>query len=197
MAKTTRKQKILIIISLIIIAAICAAFVNFYKEKNYWQEDAARYNRYHWEELNLMASTAENTGFTKEGISEIYLYINAKVFSCTSGLYPAFNGDGTYTRFLDTYYVSLAQDIMSNHNLSDEEVQEATKIFKEATVSLKELTSAVLKMTETQKNKIALRKVGSPIYNKAEEMIREYCIKYGKMISEFNRSNNNAKCDME
>ena len=94
MAKTTRKQKILIIISLIIIAAICAAFVNFYKEKNYWQEDAARYNRYHWEELNLMASTAENTGFTKEGISEIYLYINAKVFSCTSGLYPAFNGTG-------------------------------------------------------------------------------------------------------
>ena len=170
MAKTTRKQKILIIISLIIIAAICAAFVNFYKEKNYWQEDAARYNRY---------------------------YINAKVFSCTSGLYPAFNGDGTYTRFLDTYYVSLAQDIMSNHNLSDEEVQEATKIFKEATVSLKELTSAVLKMTETQKNKIALRKVGSPIYNKAEEMIREYCNKYGKMISDFNRSNNNAKCDME
>ena len=98
---------------------------------------------------------------------------------------------------MDTYYVSLAQDIMSNHNLSDEEVQEATKIFKEATVSLKELTSAVLKMTETQKNKIALRKVGSPIYNKAEEMIREYCNKYGKMISDFNRSNNNAKGDME
>lgn len=94
MAKTTRKQKILIIISLIIIAAICAAFVNFYKEKNYWQEDAARYNRYHWEELNLMASTAENTGFTKEGISEIYLYINAKVFPALRGFIPRLTGTG-------------------------------------------------------------------------------------------------------
>lgn len=188
MTKLTRKAKIVIIISLVVIIAIGSAFVHLYKEKVYWQEDAAQYNHYHWEELNLMASTIENIGFTKEGITEIYPYINAKVFSCTAGLYPAFNGDAAYTSVLQTYYVSLAQDIMYSQDLTDEKMQEAINIFKDATLTLKELTMDILKMSEQEKDKVALRKVGSPIYNDAEKMIKEYCNKYGKMISEFNHS---------
>ena len=188
MTRFTRKVKVLIIVSLAVIIAIGSAFVHLYKEKVYWQEDAAQYNHYHWEELNLMASTIENIGFTKEGITEIYPYIKAKVFSCTAGLYPAFNGDAAYTSVLQTYYVSLAQDIMYSQDLTDEKLQEAIDIFKDATLTLKELTMDILKMSEQEKDKVALRKVGSPIYNDAEKMIKEYCNKYGKMISEFNHS---------
>lgn len=188
MTKLTRKAKIIIVISLVVIIAISCAFVHLYKEKVYWQEDAAQYNHYHWEELNLMTSTIENIGFTKEGITEIYPYINAKVFSCTAGLYPAFNGDAAYTSVLQTYYVSLAQDIMYSQDLTDEKLQEAIDIFKDATLTLKELTMDILKMSEQEKDKVALRKVGSPTYNKAEKAIKEYCNKYGKMISNFNHS---------
>ena len=188
MTKLTRKAKIIIIISLVVIIAIGSAFVHLYKEKVYWQEDAAQYNHYHWEELNLMASTIENIGFTKEGITEIYPYINAKVFSCTAGLYPAFNGDAAYAPFLNTYYIGLAQDIIGSEDFTDEKLQEAIDIFKDATLTLKELTMDILKMSEQEKDKVALRKVGSPIYNDAEKTIKEYCNKYGKMISEFNHS---------
>ena len=188
MLKLTKKVKIIIVISLVVIIAIGSAFVHLYKEKAYWQEDAAQYNHYHWEELNLMASTIENIGFTKEGIKEIYPYINAKVFSCTAGLYPAFNGDAAYAPFLNTYYIGLAQDIMCSQDLTDEKLQEAIDIFKDATLTLKELTMDILKMSEREKDKVALRKVGSPIYNKAEKKIKEYCNKYGKIISNFNHS---------
>lgn len=188
MLKLTKKVKIIIVISLVVIIAIGSAFVHLYNEKVYWQEDAAQYNHYHWEELNLMASTIENIGFTKEGITEIYPYINAKVFSCTAGLYPAFNGDAAYTSVLQTYYVSLAQDIMYSQDLTDKKLQEAIGIFKDATLTLKELTMDILKMSEREKDKVALRKVGSPIYNKAEMKIKEYCNKYGKIISNFNHS---------
>ena len=188
MTKLTRKAKIVIIISLVVIIAIGSAFLHLYKEKVYWQEDAAQYNHYHWEELNLMASTIENIGFTKEGITEIYPYINAKVFSCTAGLYPAFHGDAAYAPFLNTYYIGLAQDIIGSEDFNDEKLQEAIDIFKDATLTLKELTMDILKMSEQEKDKVALRKVGSPIYNDAEKMIKEYCNKYGKMISEFNHS---------
>lgn len=71
---------------------------------------------------------------------------------------------------------------------TDEKMQEAINIFKDATLSLKELTSDILKMTVNEKDKVALRKIGSPIYNEAEKKIREYCNKYGKMISNFNHS---------
>lgn len=188
MSKLTKKVKIIIVISLVVIIAIGSAFVHLYNEKVYWQEDAAQYNHYHWEELNLMASTIENIGFTKEGITEIYPYINAKVFSCTAGLYPAFNGDAAYAPFLNTYYIGLAQDIMCSQDLTDEKLQEAIDIFKDATLTLKELTMDILKMSEREKDKVALRKVGSPIYNKAEKKIKEYCNKYGKIISNFNHS---------
>lgn len=188
MLKLTKKVKIIIVISLVVIIAIGSAFVHLYKEKVYWQEDAAQYNHYHWEELNLMASTIENIGFTKEGIKEIYPYINAKVFSCTAGLYPAFNGDAAYAPFLNTYYIGLTQDIMCSQDLTDEKLQEAIDIFKDATLTLKELTMDILKMSEREKDKVALRKVGSPIYNKAETQIKEYCNKYGKIISNFNHS---------
>ena len=188
MTKLTRKIKILIVIGLVVIIAIGSAFVHLYKEKVYWQEDAAQYNHYHWEELNLMASTIENIGFTKEGITEIYPYINAKVFSCTAGLYPAFNGDAAYAPFLNTYYIGLAQDIIGSEDLTDEKLQEAIDIFKDTTLTLKEITMDILKISEQEKDKIALRKVGSPIYNDAEKMIKEYCNKYGKKISDFNHS---------
>lgn len=54
MTKLTTKVKILIVIGLVVIIAIGSAFVHLYNEKVYWQEDAAQYNHYHWEELNLM-----------------------------------------------------------------------------------------------------------------------------------------------
>lgn len=188
MTKFTRKVKILIVIGLVVIIAIGSAFVHLYKEKVYWQEDAAQYNHYHWEELNLMASTIENIGFTKEGITEIYPYINAKVFSCTAGLYPAFNGNAAYTSVLQTYYVSLAQDIMYNQDLSGDKLQEAINIFKESTLALKKLSLDIIEMTEDEKDKVALRKVGSEVYNKAENMIKDYCNEYGKKIYDFNHS---------
>lgn len=188
MTKLTRKVKLLIVITLVFIIAIGSAFVHLYKEKVYWEEDAAQYNHYHWEELSLMASTIENIGFTKEGITEIYPYINAKVFSCTAGLYPAFNGDAAYTSVLQTYYVSLAQDIMYSQDLSGDKLQEAIDIFKNSTLALKELSLDIIEMTEDEKDKVALRKVGSPIYNEAEKTIKEYCNKYGKEISDFNHS---------
>ena len=85
-------------------------------------------------------------------------------------------------------HVSLAQDIMYSQDLTDEKLQEAIDIFKDATLTLKELTMDILKMSEQEKDKVALRKVGSPIYNDAEKTIKEYCNKYGKMVSEFNHS---------
>ena len=118
----------------------------------------------------------------------MYPYINAKVFSCTAGLYPAFNGDAAYAPFLNTYYIGLAQDIIGSEDLTDEKLQEAIDIFKDTTLTLKEITMDILKISEQEKDKIALRKVGSPIYNDAEKMIKEYCNKYGKKISDFNHS---------
>lgn len=188
MKALSKKIKIIIVLCPVFLIAISSVFLHLYNEKNYWQEASAQYNQYHWEELNLMASTIENIGFTKEGIKEIYPYINAKVFSCTTGLYPAFNGDAAYAPFLNTFYIGLAQDIIGSEDLTDEKLQEAIDIFKEATLNLKELTMDILKISETEKGKVALRDVGSPIYNKAENMIKEYCNKYGNIISYFNHS---------
>lgn len=188
MTKLSGKAKAAIIVCLALIIVIVSSFVHLYQEKTYWQEDAAEYNRYHWTEIQLMAFKMEAKGFTKEAIKEIYPYINAKIFSSVTGLYPAFNGDAAYTAFLQTYYVSLAEDIASTQNLSSNKLQEAINIFKDATIELKDLSGKILEMTEELKDKVALRKVGSNVYNKAETMIREYCNKYGKKISQLNHS---------
>lgn len=188
MTKLAGKTKALIIMCLVLVIIIVSSFVHLYKEKGYWQQDAAEYNRYHWVEINHMASKIEDLGFTKEAIEEIYPYINAKIFSSVTGLYPAFNGDAAYTAVINTYYVSLAQDIMYSRDLTGDKLQEAIDVFKEATIALKELTHNILKMTENEKDKIALRKFGSDVYIKAESMIKEYCNKYGKKISDFNHS---------
>lgn len=189
MTKLSGKIKALTIIGLVTVIALVYSFVHLYNKKIYWQEQSAEYNRYHWSELNLMASTMENIGFTKEGITEIYPYINAKVFSCTAGLYPAFNGDAAYTAVLSTYYVQLAQDI-SYGDLSGEKLNEALVLFADATAELKELSQKVLEMTEDTKDSVELRQVGSKIYNEVEETVKRYCNKYGKKIWQFESTDN-------
>lgn len=184
----SKKNKILIIIIFLLVAVILFSFVQLYKEKNYWQKDAAEYNRYHWIEINLMAKEIEELGFTKEAIEELYPYINAKIFSSTTGIYPAFDGDVLYTSFLQTYYVQLAMDIKIDKDSTDEKLTEALALFEDTTKALKELTQDILEMTEDEKSMIALRKVDSDTYNKAEKMIIEYCNTYGSKISEFNQS---------
>lgn len=188
MTKLTKKAKILIIISLVIIIAVGSAFVHLYNEKNHWQDVAAEYNRNQWSEIHLIAFLMKERGFTQETISEMYPYINAKINSSISGLYPTFDGKSPYYSMLGTYYVSLAQDIWVSNNLTDEKMKEAIDIFEDATLALEELSSDILEITEDRKNKIELRKIGSPIYNEAEKMIKEYCNKYGEMISNFNHS---------
>ena len=187
MTKLTKKEKLLIIISLVIIIAIGSAFAHLYNEKNNWHNVAAEYNRNQWSEIHLIAFQMKERGFTKETISEMYPYINAKIHSSISGLYPSFNGKSPYYSMLGTYYVSLAQDIWVSHNLTDEKMQEAIDIFEDATLALEELSFDILEMTEDRKNKIELRKIGSPIYNEAEKMIYDYCNTYGEKISNFNQ----------
>ncbi|MGN0492834.1 MAG: hypothetical protein ACI4F7_04225 [Acutalibacteraceae bacterium] len=189
MTKLSGKIKALILIGLVTVIALVYSFVHLYNEKLYWQEQAAEYNRYHWSEINLMAEQIENLGFTKEAIKEIYPYINAKIFSSTAGLYPAFNGDAAHTAVLNTYYVQLAQDI-SYGDLSEERLVEALELFADATNDLKELSRKVLEMTEDTKNSVALRQVGSKLYNEVEEMVKSYCNEYGKKIRQFDSGYN-------
>lgn len=178
----------MIFISFILIIAIAVSYLHLYKEKKYWQLDAARYNHYHWTEINLMALKLDEFGFTKEVVEELYPYVNAKIFSSVTGLYPGFNGNSNYNFFLQTYYVQLAMDIAFNQNIKDEKLQEALELFEDATLDLKTLSHKILKMTEDEKYEIELRCVGSDTYNKAEKMIEEYCNEYGKKISDFNHS---------
>lgn len=121
-------------------------------------------------------------------IAEMYPYINAKIFSAMSGMYPSFDGKSPYYSVLGTYYVSLAQDIWLNKDWTDEKMQKAIDLFEDATLDLEELSFDILEMSEERKDKMALRKIGSPIYNEAEKMVKEYCNKYGKLISTFNQS---------
>lgn len=186
--KLTKKAKKLIIISLVVVIAVGSAFVHLYNEKTNWQNVAAEYNRNQWSEIHLIAFLMKERGFTQETISEMYPYINAKIHSSVSGLYPIFDGKSPYYSVLSTYYVSLAMDIWANNDFTDEKMQEAINIFEDATLALEELSFDILEMTEDRKNKIELRKIGSPIYNEAEKMIKEYCNKYGEMISNFNHS---------
>lgn len=171
------------IIGLALIVFIISVFINVYNEKNYWQKNAAEHNYYHWSEINLMASQIENLGFIQKAIKENYPYINAKVFSSTTELYPVFNGDSPYNAFLQTYYISLAQDIASDQDLYGDQLPEAINLFADATKELKELSSKILEMAEDEKDRVALRKVNSEVYNQAEKMIKEYCNKYGQKIS--------------
>jgi len=188
MLNLSKKSKFMVFIGLILIIAILISYLHLYKEKKYWQLDAARYNRYHWTEINLMASKLDEFGFTKETVEELYPYINAKIFSSVTGLYPAFNGNSSYNFFLQTYYVQLAMDIAYNQDIKDEKLQEALDLFEDATLSLKSLTHDIIEMTENEKYEIELRKVGSDTYNNVEKMIEEYCDEYGKKISAFNHS---------
>ena len=188
MLKLSRKSKALVVVSILLIIAISVSFFHLYKEKKYWQSDAARYNSYHWSEIHLTAQKMVELGFTKESIAEMYSYVNAKIFSSVTGTYPAFNGKSPYTSFLQTYYVQLAMDIAYSQDLKDEKLQEALDLFKEATLDLKELSYNIVKMTEDENGEIELRKVGSDTYNKAEKMIQEYCNEYGPKISAFNGS---------
>ena len=165
MSKFSKKTKMIFIICFVIIVAISTAFVNLYNEKNEWHDIAAEYNRNQWSEIHSISLRMKERGFTQESIAEMYPYINAKIFSAMSGMYPSFDGKSPYYSVLGTYYVSLAQDIWLNKDWTDEKMQKAIDLFEDA-----------------------LRKIGSPIYNEAEKMVKEYCNKYGKLISTFNQS---------
>lgn len=188
MTKLTKKEKLLIIISLVIIIAIGSALAHLYNEKNNWHNVAAEYNRNQWSEIHSISLRMKESGFTQESIAEMYPYINAKIFSAMSGMCPSFDGKSPYYSVLGTYYVSLAQDIWLNKDWTDEKMQKAIDLFEDATLDLEELSFDILEMSEERKDKMALRKIGSPIYNEAEKMVKEYCNKYGKLISTFNQS---------
>ena len=188
MTKLTKKEKLLIIISLVIIIAIGSAFAHLYNEKNNWHNVAAEYNRNQWSEIHSISLRMKERGFTQESIAEMYPYINAKIFSAMSGMYPSFDGKSPYYSVLGTYYVSLAQDIWLNKDWTDEKMQKAIDLFEDATLDLEELSFDILEMSEERKDKMALRRIGSPIYNEAEKMVKEYCNKYGELISTFNQS---------
>ena len=188
MVRLTAKIKAVALIALALLIVVVSAFVYICKEKNYWQRNAAEYNYYRWSEIYLMTTELEELGFSRESISEMYLYANAKIFSSVTGIYPAIDGNSPYTSFLNTYYISLAYEIKLGY-MTDEKSQEAIEIFKDATLALKELSRSILDMAEDEKNKLALCSVGSSVYNKAEEMVIEYCNNYGKKISAFNYSN--------
>lgn len=185
MKSISKKVKILIAIALSAVLLLGAAFIHMYRERQYWQQAAAQYNRYHWEELNLMCWHTEHVS-SREAVKELYPYINAKVFSCTSDLYPAFNGDAAYAVMLRTYYISLAQDIAYNEAWNEEKCSEAIEVFNSATTALKELSESILEMTESEKAKADLMEIDSAVYSKAEAAVREYCNKYGKKIHDFN-----------
>jgi len=188
MSKFSKKTKMIFIICFVIIVAISTAFVNLYNEKNEWHDIAAEYNRNQWSEIHSISLRMKERGFTQESIAEMYPYINAKIFSAMSGMYPSFDGKSPYYSVLGTYYVSLAQDIWLNKDWTDEKMQKAIDLFEDATLDLEELSFDILEMSEERKDKMALRKIGSPIYNEAEKMVKEYCNKYGKLISTFNQS---------
>ncbi len=189
MEKSNKKTIfVMLIIGLALAVFIVSMFINVCNEKSYWQKNVAEHNCYHWSEINLMATQIENIGFTKETIKENYLYINAKVFSSTTELYPVFSGDSPYYAFLQTYYISLAQDIAFDQDLYGDKLQEAIDLFADATKELKNLSAKILEMTEDAKDKVSLRKVNSKLYNQVEKMIKEYCNKYGQKISDFNNS---------
>ena len=115
------------------------------------------------------------------------VYINAKIYSNTNGLYPVFSGDGKYIAFLQTYYYQLAQDIVVK-DIQGDKLQEALDLFKETTVELKKLSGDIIKMSEEANKRIALIETNSELYNQVEKRIKEFCNKYGNKISEFNRS---------
>ena len=184
--KVSGKIKIFILLGSVLVVAITASFVHLYKQKNYWQEVSAEYNIYHWDELYLMSDKLENMGISKETLNEMYPYVNAKVFSSTTGIYPAFNGDATYTSFLNTYYVSLAQDIAYRDDLSDQRLYEATALFEEINSELRSLCRKVLDKTESPKDKVALRDTNSKLYAEVEEMVRQFCNENGNKISKYN-----------
>ena len=86
MTKLTKKEKLLIIISLVIIIAIGSALAHLYNEKNNWHNVAAEYNRNQWSEIHSISLRMKESGFTQESIAEMYPYINAKIFSAMKNL---------------------------------------------------------------------------------------------------------------
>ena len=136
MTKLTKKEKLLIIISLVIIIAIGSAFAHLYNEKNNWHNVAAEYNRNQWSEIHSISLRMKERGFTQESIAEMYPYINAKIFSAMSGMYPSFDGKSPYYSVLGTYYVSLAQDIWLNKDWTDEKMQKAIDLFEDTFISV-------------------------------------------------------------
>ncbi len=184
----TRSQKIKLafIFVLALIIALGSVTVKLYKEKVYWQEDSALNNYNHWSEIYLVADKLSQNDITREFAKEMYGYVNAKIFSNVT--YPPFDGKSPYTFFLNTYYISLMQDIAYNEDLTDEKRKEAISIFKNANTELKAICKKVLDKAENKKERIELREVGSKLYGEVEQEIIDYCNKYGDEISRFNSS---------
>lgn len=179
------KKSCLFGIGLLIIIVSISIVVNVYNEKSYWQNLVAEHNRFHWSEIYFMTTEIEKAGFTKEGIQELHLYINAKVFSTENNLSPSFSGGSKVTFFLQTYYVSLAQDISASQEMDDEKLQLAIDLFEESTKELKKLSAAILEMAQDADNRLALIDEDSELYKQADEMVKEYSNEYSERISNF------------
>jgi len=185
--KSANKRTIYISLTfvLVVIILLGSVFLKLHNEKEQWKHIVAEHNYNHWNEIYHMAWKTENQGFTKDAIKESYLYINAKIYSNTDGLYPVFSGDSKYTAFLQTYYYGLAQDIAVK-DMQGDKLQEALDLFKETTIELKKLSGNILNIAENKR--ASLIETKSELYNQVEKTIIEFCNKYGEKISTFNLS---------
>ncbi len=182
----SQKIKLAILTALVLIIALGLVTVRFYREKNYWQNESAVDNYKNWSEIYLVAEKLSQNDLTRDFAKEMYGYVNAKIFSNVT--YPPFDGKSPYTFFLNTYYISLMQDIAYNEDLTDEKRDEAINIFKNANTELKAICKKVLDRAENEKEQIELRKTDSKLYRELEQEIEAYCNKYGEEISRFNSS---------
>ena len=184
MLKLSRKATWLIaVIGLTVVILLISLFVKQYREKNYWLNTVAEHNYNHWSDIHFTAFQMENRGFTKETITDMYLFVNAKVYAATDDLRPVCSGDSQYTAFLQTYYVSLMQDITL---VKDSQPQEAIDLFKEATIELKALAAKILDLAEKHEDRVRLVQTDSALYKEAQALITAYCNKYGQEISTLN-----------
>lgn len=185
MTKLTRKAKIIIIISLVVIIAIGSAFVHLYNEKVYWQERTGDYNYSHWLNLEQMARSIDHYGYSIDVLKEHTSRINSVIFTNTNPLMPSLNGNGKAHSFMGGYYDSLVKDLCSN-KLSDEKKKEGLLIFETMNKEFLALCENITaKIGKDNKAKTELVNNESPFYIDTEKKIIAFCNKYAEQVSQF------------
>lgn len=185
MTKLTRKAKIIIIISLVIIIAIDSAFMRIYNEKKYWQERTGDYNYSHWLNLEQMARSIDHYGYSIDVLKEQTSRINSVIYTNTNPLIPGLNGNGKAHSFMGGYYDSLVKDLCSD-KLSDEKKKEGLLIFQTMNKEFLALCENVTaKIGQYNKAKTDLVNSESSFYAETEEKIIAFCNKYAEQVSRF------------